>query len=126
MNFFKTLIASILGVFLALGLLFIVLIITISSSTQEPEPYIRDTTVLKIEMRGSLPVRTSADPLDQLFNQGSGDKVSLETLKENLTKARHHDNIKGVWLQIDHMGGSWAHLQEAYRMIRTFRDSSDK
>ncbi|HLR27003.1 MAG TPA: signal peptide peptidase SppA [Fodinibius sp.] len=126
MNFFKTLIASILGVFLALGLILIILVITISSSTQEPEPYIRDNTVLKIEMRGSLPAQTDSNPLDQIFDQDSNEKVSLETLKENLTKARHHDNIKGVWLRIDHMSSSWAHLEEARRLIRTFRDSSDK
>ena len=126
MNFFKTLIATILGIFLSLGLILVILLVTVSSSSQEPEPYVRDNTVLKIGLRGALPAQSSTNPLDEVLNQSSNNKVSLETLKENLNKARHHENIKGVWLEVDYMGGSWANLQEAHRLISTFRDSSDK
>src|SRR5699024_8616444 len=126
MNFFKTLIASILGVFLALGLMVLISVIVISSSTKEPEPYIRDNSVLKIELQGSLPAKKSTNPLDEIFRKDNKGHVSLESLKNNLIKARHHDKIKGIWLQIDHMTGSWANLEEARRLINTFRDSSDK
>lgn len=73
-----------------------------------------------------LPSHETQNPLDELFNQQNNDKVSLETLKENLDKAEAHDNVKGVWLEIDFMNESWANLQEAHRLISTFRDSSDK
>lgn len=126
MNFFKTLIATILGVFLALGLILIILLITVASSSQEPEPYIQSNTVLKIGLQGALPARTIENPLDEIISQNTNDKVSLETLKENLHKAQTHDNIKGIWLEIDYMSGGWANLQEAHQMISAFRDSSDK
>lgn len=126
MNFFKTLIATILGIFISLGLILIILLITVSSSSQEPEPYVRDNTVLKIGLQGALPAKTSSNPLDEVLSQDSNNKVSLETLKENLTKAEVHDNIKGVWLEIDFVSGAWANLQEAHRLISAFRDSSDK
>ncbi|MCW9705937.1 signal peptide peptidase SppA [Fodinibius salsisoli] len=126
MNFFKTLIATILGIFLSLGLILIILLVTISSSSQEPEPYVRDNTVLKIGLRGSLPAKTSTNPLDKVLGEDTNNKVSLETLKENLTKAQAHENIKGVWLEIDFVSGAWANLQEAHRLISAFRDSSDK
>lgn len=114
------------GFFLAAGLLLIILVVTISSSSRQPEPYVQNNSVLKIGLRGALPDRSVTSPWEEVFNQSSNDKVSLETLKENLAKARVHDNIRGVWLQIDFISEGWANLQEAHRMISAFRDSSDK
>lgn len=126
MNFFKTLIAATLGTLIALLLVFFVAIITISTSSQQPEPYIQSNSVLKMSLSGTLPSQDSQNPLDELLNQSNNDKVSLETLKENLAKAQVHDNIEGIWLEIDFMSESWANLQEAHRLISAFRDSSDK
>lgn len=126
MKFFKTLIAATLGTFLALVLIFFIALITISSTSEEPEPYVRNNSVLKIPLSGTLPTQSSSNPIDELLNQKSKDKVSLQTLKENLAKAETHDNIKGVWLEIDFMSGGWANLEEAHQLIRTFRDSTDK
>lgn len=126
MDFFKTLIAATLGTIIALLLIFFIAIITISSTSQEPEPYVRSNSVLKISLSGTLPSHPPLNPFDELFNQKSNDKVSLQTLKENLAKAKAHDNIKGIWLEIDFMAEDWANLQEAHRLISAFRDSSDK
>lgn len=126
MKFFQTLIAATLGTLIALFLVFIVLFITLSSTSTDPEPYIRDNTVLKLKLSGNLPAQTSTNPFDELFNQAVNNKVSLETLKENLAKAEVHDKIQGVWLEIDFISEGWANLEEAHRMISAFRDSSDK
>ncbi|MGM0545544.1 MAG: signal peptide peptidase SppA [Bacteroidota bacterium] len=126
MNFFKTLIAATLGTLLALLVIFIISIITISASSQEPEPYVQSNSVLKVSLSGMLPSHETQNPFDELFNKQSNDKVSLETLKGNLQKAQAHDNIKGIWLDIDFMNESWANLEEAHRLISAFKDSSDK
>jgi protease-4 len=126
MNFFKTLIAATLGTLIALLLIFFVAIITVSTSSQQPEPYIQSNSVLKMSLSGTLPSQDSKNPLNELLNQSNNDKVSLETLKENLAKAQVHNNIEGVWLEIDFISESWANLQEAHRLISAFRDSSDK
>lgn len=126
MKFFKTLIAATLGTLLALFLLFIILLITIAGSTGEPEPYIRNNTVLKINISGDIPSRHMLNPFDELVGRTNQHNVSLETLKENLTKAAAHDNIEGVWLEIDFVEAGWANLQEAYTLVSSFRDSSDK
>ena len=125
MKFFKNLIAATLGTLTALFLVFIVLFISIISSSGEPEPYIRDNSVLKMEISGNLPARSMQDPLDEFLNQ-SNNSVSIETLKENLSKAAVHDNVKGVLLEIDFVASGWANLEEAHRVISAFRDSSDK
>ncbi len=126
MKFFQTLIASTLGFLIAVFLIFIVLFITLAGSTREPEPYVRDNTVLKIKLQGTLPAQQATNPFNELFSSGQGNKVSLESLRENLTKAAKHNKIKGVWLDIEYLAGGWANLQEAHRMLTTFRDSTDK
>ncbi|MDZ7715719.1 MAG: signal peptide peptidase SppA [Balneolaceae bacterium] len=125
MKFFKNLIAATLGTLLALFLVVIVLFISIISSSGEPEPYIRSNSILKMEISGNLPARAMQNPLDEFLNQ-TNNSVSIETLKENLSKAAVHDNIKGVLLEIDFVSAGWANLEEAHRVISAFRDSSDK
>ena len=126
MNFFKTLIAATLGTLLALALGFFLVIIVVSSSSDQPEPYVRDNTVLKLALSGSLPTQQSTNPLDEILNPDGKDKVSLQSLKENLAKAQSHENIKGIWLEIDFMTEAWANLEEAHDIISAFRDSSEK
>lgn len=126
MKFFKTLIAATLGTLLALVVIFIVLAITLSTIGEEPEPYVRDNTVLKLNVSGALPARSIDNPFDELLNPTRQKAVSLETLKNNLTKAAADDNIKGVLLEIDFVSEGWANLQAAHRAITQFRDSTDK
>jgi protease-4 len=126
MNFFKTLIAATLGTIIALLLIFFILLITVSASSQEPEPYIQSNSVLKFSLSGTLPSQPPSNPFDELLGQNSNNKTSLQTLKENLSKAQTHDNISGIWLEVDMMTESWANLQEAHRVISAFRDSSEK
>lgn len=126
MKFFKTLIAATLGTLLALVVIFIVLAITLSTVGEEPEPYVRENTVLKLNVSGALPARSIDNPFDELLNPTRQKAVSLETLKNNLTKAAADDNIKGVLLEIDFVSEGWANLQAAHRAITQFRDSTDK
>lgn len=126
MKFFKTLIAATLGTLLALVVIFIVLAITLSTVGEEPEPYVRENTVLKLNVSGALPARSIDNPFDELLNPTRQKAVSFETLKNNLTKAAADDNIKGVLLEIDFVSEGWANLQAAHRAITQFRDSTDK
>jgi len=126
MQFFKTLIASTLGALIAAFIIFIVFFLTLVSSTSEPEPYVRDNTVLKLNISGNIPSKTTRDPFDEILRGEKKDIVSLESLKDNLDKAAVHDKIKGVWLNIDFVTAGWAHLQEAHNLIRAFKDSSGK
>lgn len=126
MKFFKTLLASILGVII--GLLFFVFvgIIIVSSSSEEPEPYVRNNSVLKISIAGNIPSRSQENPFDRMFNRAVGDHVSLASLKENLRKARSDDNIKGVWMEISSVSAAWSTLQEVHKLVAQFKKDSDK
>ncbi len=126
MKFFKTLLAATIGTLLALFLIIVVLGIVVASSGGEAEPYVRENSVLKMEIGATLPARSVDNPFDELFNSSETGGVSLQSLKQNLAKAAADDNIKGVLMEIDFMGESWANLQEAHRAITQFKDSTDK
>lgn len=126
MKFLQTLLASVLGVFIAILIVTGIFFLIVLSSSQEPEPYIRDNSVLEIEITGSIPDRLSDNPFEELFGHGRGDEVSLETLRENFEKAAAHDHIKGVVLEIDNVSESWASLEEVRQIINEFKEESDK
>lgn len=126
MNFFKTFLASILGVLAALFLFIIIVIIYAAGQSSQPEPYVKSNSVLKISLRGDMPDRDRAQPFGDIFGSGNKDQVSLVSLKENLEKAAAHDNVAGVWLQLSPVTASWAQLEEARQHLKTFRDKSDK
>ncbi len=126
MKFFKTFLASILGTLTALFLIITIGFIILMSSSEEPEPYIRDNTVLKLDISGEFPIRSNQNPFDEIFNPEKAKQVSLESLKSNLEKAATDENITGVWLNIDFVNSSWATLQEAHAALQTFQDSTDK
>lgn len=122
MKFLKTLLASTLGVFLAFFLLFIIGLIIVASSQSESEPYIRDGSVLHIELSGQLPERTTQDPFAELFDPG-GQPASLWSIRTNLKKAAADDRIEGVWLDMSAMTTSWSGLYNLREELVAFKES---
>ncbi|MGF1671447.1 MAG: signal peptide peptidase SppA [Balneolaceae bacterium] len=122
MKFLKTLLASLLGTLLAFLFLFLVLFIVISSTSTDPEPYIRSNTVLEIELKGNIPARTVTTPFDDIFQPGSR-APSLENLRSNLKKAASDDRIAGVWIQTNFVTASWANLESVYGYLLEYKES---
>jgi len=123
MQFLKTLLASLLGTFLALLLLIIIIFAAVMSSASEPEPYVRANTVLEISVVGDIPQRASQDPFEELFDPSSATKLSLEGLRSNLRKAAADDNIAAVWVKTNNVIASWANLHTARRYFQEFKES---
>ena len=123
MHFLKTLLASILGTFLALLILIIIIFAAVMSSASEPEPYVRANTVLEISIVGDIPERASQDPFEELFDPSSAAKLSLEGLRSNLRKAAADDNIAAVWVKTNNVIASWANLNTARRYFQEFKES---
>lgn len=127
MNFFKVFIASILGVFAAFILIFLFFVsLAALSSGGSEEAYVRDNSYLELSIQGNLPYRSVKDPFDELFNQSSGEAVSVIGLQQVLQNAATDDRIQGIHLKLSNNGGSWVHLAEARKLLATFRDSTDK
>jgi protease-4 len=123
MQFFKTFLASILGTILGVLILMLILFATLVSSSSEPEPYIRSNTVLTMNITGDIPARVADDPIEELFNPGARNRMSLQNLKSNLSKASADDNIEAVWVKTNQVLASWANLETAYRYFEEYKES---
>lgn len=125
MRFLSSFFASLLAFFVAFGLILILSIAIVASSSSDPEPYIQENSVLKIDLRGTLSMRADQDPFEALFNDGDI-PLSIESLRDVLEKAAVDDRINGVWLETEFIGGSWVALEEAHRLITKFKEESGK
>ncbi|WP_069133035.1 signal peptide peptidase SppA [Rhodohalobacter halophilus] len=123
MQFFKTFLASILGTILGVLILVLILFATLISSSSEPEPYIRSNTVLTMDIKGNIPARVSDDPIEELFNPGAKNRMSLQNLKSNLKKAATDDKIEAVWVKTNQVVASWANLETAYKYFEEYKES---
>ncbi|WP_103663675.1 signal peptide peptidase SppA [Gracilimonas amylolytica] len=123
MTFFKSFLASCLGIFVSVILLMLVFFIFLVSSSSQPLPDVKDNSVLTIEMTGNLPARVLPSPFETYFDPAAGNKLSLVTLKENLAKAAADDRIKGVWIKANLMSAPWANLEQAYDHLKEYKES---
>ncbi|HKJ45756.1 MAG TPA: signal peptide peptidase SppA [Balneolales bacterium] len=126
MQFLKNILASFIGVILAVIALFSLLFLFLLTTSQKPEPYIRDNSVLTIGLSGSIPDRISENPLDELFRKSDKDVVSLKSLNENLKKAVVDKHIRGIWIKAEMLNASWATLEEVRNAILNFKKNSGK
>jgi len=122
MKFLKTFLASLLGTIIGIMALFLILFLVVSSSSSEPEPYVRSNTVLEIKLTGNIPSKSVSNPIEELFQTGK-ESPSLQTLKANLEKAAADDRIAGVWVQTNFVGASWANLESVYGYLQKYKES---
>ena len=123
MTFFKSFLASCLGIFTSFVVLLIAFFIVIASSSSEPLPEVKNNSVLTIEMTGTIPAYAVPSPVESYFNPNAANKVSLVNLKENLEKAAADDRIKGVWVKANMLAESWANLEQAYTYLKNYKES---
>lgn len=123
MNFFKTFLASVLGVITSVILMVIVLFALVMMSSSEPEPQVKAQSVLTISFSGDIPAYVQPNPVAELFDPSARYGVSLETLKSNLKKAAADDNIEGVWITTNFVYASWVNLETAYGYLEKFKES---
>ena len=122
LRFFGNILSTVLGVFIASFIGILILIGIVASQSEQPSPYIRDNTVLKIQLKSNLGDRVVVDPFDELMNPNKA-KLSLDLLRSNLPKASKDDRIKGIYLDISSVGGSWANMKEARDLLIDFKKS---
>ncbi len=123
MSFFKALLASTLGVLLALALafgLFVVMIISIGvSASKEPPTAVAKNSVLVIEPGPLINEFTACTGFSRLG--GISRPATLREYLRKIESAKKDDRIRGIWLKLGGFAGSWAHAEELRAKLREFR-----
>lgn len=124
-SFFKTLLASTLGVIIGSVILMVLSIIIFAgviSAMGSSETYnLKDKTILKIELEGNLAERTDSNPISKLM--GNPESIGLEDILDAIQKAKDNDEIKGIYIKAGALTGGLANIDPIRNALLDFKTS---
>ena len=126
-SFLKMLLASILGVFIAGFLLFIVsmsiMVASLSSIGGSKTVYtLRDNTVLQLDLTGSISDRESKDFMSGLLDN-TEKSVGLDDILKAVETAKENDKVRGIYLKTGSMSAGPATLEPIRKALIDFKKS---
>ena len=124
-QFFKFMFASCLGSALMLILLFVIMLWSIGSSTQNTAT-VKPKSVLYMNLNYDIPERTTEDNLTTSlmnFRNSNSDMAGMNDIIANIDEAKNDPNISGIFLELSSVGTSTANIEEIRSHIVNFRES---
>lgn len=129
-GFFKTLLASFLGVFAAmfLGVIVLVGIVSAAGAASETTPVVPDSAILKIGGNLTLAEQSSDGDFDPsaLFGGGSmnaSKQVGILSAIQAIEKAASDPAIKFIYINPSQVNGAISHLEEFRTALVKFKES---
>ena len=126
-DFLKFTLATVTGIILSSIVLFIISMVTLFGimAASDTETIVKKNSVMILDLNGTLVERTQEDPLgilSQLFNDDSN-TYGLDDILSSIKKAKENEDIKGIYLQANSLGTSYASLQEIRNALLDFKES---
>lgn len=126
-DFLKFTLATVTGIILSSIVLFIISMVTLFGimSASDTETIVKKNSVMMLDLNGTLVERMQEDPLgilSQLFGDESN-TYGLDDILSSIRKAKENENIKGIYLQANSLGISYASLQEIRNALLDFKES---
>ncbi len=127
-QFFKTVFASLLGTLLA-SVIFVFLIIgmigaiaAISGSDKEVE--VKENSILVVKFEGPITDRSSKNPFQNLGAMFSKEQaIGLDDILNNIEKAKEDENIKGIYMEITSVPAGIAMVEEIRTKLLEFKNT---
>lgn len=125
MNFFKSLLASILGCFIVVGMFILVGVIFLMAMTLgSDEKYnLKENTVLTLKLEGVLAERVNSNPLMEMLGLSETNQIGLDDVLASIKKAKENDKIKGIYIDARMFYASGASLKEIRDQLVDFKSS---
>ena len=126
-DFLKFTLATVTGIIFSSIVLFIIGMVTLFGimAASDTETIVKKNSVMILDLNGTLVERTQEDPLgilSQLFNDDSN-TYGLDDILSSIKKAKENEDIKGIYLQANSLGTSYASLQEIRNALLDFKES---
>ncbi len=125
MRFFSTLIASVLGSLIAVGVLIflgsLIMAGIVASAISTSETPTTSESVLVLELSGPIQESGSADPIYELFDVPQ--PQSLNQIRTALKSAATDERIEAVWLKPQGTIAGWPTLLEVRQSLLEFKES---
>ena len=126
-QFFKFVLASMVGFFLTL-ILGIILLIIISSSIlgsfDKQERKVGNNSVLEINLGLEVTDRTISNPFLNILNEDNGGEAAgLDRIIRSIELAKTNGEIEGIFLNMSYVGAGYATLEEIRNALIDFKES---
>ncbi|WP_192821430.1 signal peptide peptidase SppA [Rufibacter sp. LB8] len=123
-QFFKFVLATIVGLFL-FGFVGFLILVGIAASASDDTVTIANNSVLEIKLSQPVVERAPRSPFAEL---GMGDVfgdngIGLDEIKASIRKAKADDNIKGILLKMDFLSAGMASTEEIRNALLDFKKS---
>ena len=122
MTFFKTVLATIIGLFLFGLLSFFLFAGLLASAGGEQAPDVKENSVLYINLNGPVKERIVEDPFNELFDE-SPQGIGLLDAIESISAAKDDENIKGIYLEHGYLTGGYGSFEEIRNALIDFKTS---
>lgn len=128
MKFLRELLAAILGVFIALGIMFVIFIGIISASAtafgDDKKVSVKENSVLELNLENQIKdyAPKDDDPFAAIFAMGSG-KMGLQEILNAIENAKTDDNIKGISIKTLFINAGTAQIQAIRDKLVDFKES---
>jgi protease-4 len=127
-QFFKTVFASLLGTLLA-SVIFVFLLIgmigaiaAISGSEKEVE--VKENSILVVKFEGPITDRSSKNPFQNLGAMFSKEQaIGLDDILNNIEKAKDDEKIKGIYMEITSVPAGIAMVEEIRNKLLEFKNT---
>jgi protease-4 len=123
-SFLKYLLASVLGVIIAMAVLFFIGMGVVGSimSISEKPAEIKENTVLKLELNKPIVDRSPPIPFN-LALLGGEQQLGLNSILANIEKAKKDNNIAGIYLDFSYVPAGIATINEIRDALLDFKTS---
>ncbi|MCC6251082.1 MAG: signal peptide peptidase SppA [Bacteroidia bacterium] len=128
-QFFKYLFASMLGFILGGILLFFIIIgivsSVVSSMDKDKKTELNKSSVLYLDFQRMIQDRASNNPLENLSltDFSTETNIGLNTVLENIKKAKTDNNIKGIFIELTTINSGIASVEEIRNALLDFKQS---
>lgn len=123
-SFFKTFFASFLGIIVAFLIFtvvsFVVMAAVIASMDSSSDYVLKDKTILKLELSGTMNDRDSSSPFDVLSGSKS---TTLGDVVKAINQAKDNDEVKGIYIKAGDLNAGIASLNPIRQALLDFKGS---
>ena len=123
-DFFKSLLTSCLGVFLAIILLFFVgsfFIARSVSSTMDTKTSVSANSVIELNFKSVVPEKT--DNIEASFDLKNKKMIGLQDMLETIRRAKDDQNIKGIFMDLSDSNISFTKAAELRKALLDFKSN---
>ena len=126
MNFFKNVLASLLGFWIALLILFLVGIVVATSFAMDEMAVIKDNSILELNFEGSIKdyASTGDGALGAILNVN--EEIGFNQIIQTVQRAKNDPKIKAISINKIPWNIGWAQLTELREELQTFKKAGKK